>query len=96
MDRFNSAYNTSIRLRIGISTGPVVAGVIGRRKFTFDLWGDTVNLACHFGAYGEGGSIAVAEGTYERLKESFQFPRKRVLDIKGQPAVTAYELGSRL
>ncbi len=54
IEKFNRAYNTSIHLRIGVSTGPVVAGVIGHRKFNYDLWGDTVNLACRLEVAGPG------------------------------------------
>lgn len=94
--RLNEAYNTSIRIRMGISTGPLVAGVIGRKKISFDLWGETVNLACGLGTLAEAGSIAVAEPTYERLKERYCFGRKWVADLKGQSTVTAYNLGNRV
>jgi len=67
--RLNHEYDTSVRLRIGICTGPVVAGVIGRKRFAYDLWGETVNLACRLEATGEAGKIQIAESTYERLKD---------------------------
>ncbi len=66
--RLNCEYSTSLRVRIGIGTGPIVAGVIGRKKFAYDLWGDTVNLAWHLAAVGEAGSIIVSQATYERLQ----------------------------
>jgi CheY-like chemotaxis protein len=93
--RLNSAYNTSFRIRVGITTGPLVAGVIGRKKIRFDLWGETVNLAFLLGKIAEAGTIVVSEPTYERLKDRFHFQRKWVSAITGQPAVTAYDLGNR-
>jgi class 3 adenylate cyclase len=95
IERFNRAYNTSIHLRVGISTGPVVAGVIGRRKFTYDLWGDTVNLACRLESLGQAGSILVAEATYERLKRKYRFTDSRSVNIKGQGKEKVYTLCSR-
>jgi CheY-like chemotaxis protein len=94
--RLNRYYHTSIRIRIGISSGPLVAGVVGRKKTGFDLWGETVNLACLLGTIAEAGSIAVAEPTYQRLKASFRFKRKWIVDIEGQPSVTVYDLDNRI
>ena len=94
--RLNGAYNTSIRMRIGMSTGPLVAGVIGRKKISFDLWGHTVNQAFGLGTIAEGGSFTVSEATYERLKDRFSFRRKRIVGIKGQPSVTVYDLANRI
>jgi adenylate cyclase len=96
IDKFNSAYNTSIHLRIGISTGPVVAGVIGRWKFTYDLWGDTVNLACRLESLGQAGSIQVSDLTYERLKEKHRFDGSRSLEIKGRGTELVHVLCGRL
>ena len=92
IERFNRAYNTSIHLRIGLSSGPVVAGVIGRRKFTFDLWGDTVNLAFRLESLGAAGSIQVSEATYERLKHKFRFEGSRCVQIKGRGEENVYTL----
>jgi adenylate cyclase len=92
IQRFNRSYNSSIHLRIGISTGPVVAGVIGRRKFSYDLWGDTVNLACRLESLGRAGSILVSESTYERLKHKHRFEDGRSLNIKGRGKETVYTL----
>ena len=96
IERLNLEYRTSVSIRIGISTGPVVAGVIGRTRFSYDLWGDTVNLASRLEASGERGSITVAESTYEELKGKFRFQRKRTVDIRGHGTVTVYELGNRV
>ncbi len=73
IEHFNRGYGTSIRLRIGICTGPLIAGVIGRHKFAYDIWGETVNLACRLEALAEPGSILVAGATYEQLKHEYTF-----------------------
>jgi len=93
--RLNYEYDTSVRLRIGICTGPVVAGVIGRRRFAYDLWGETVNLACRLESTGEAGKIQIAESTYERLKDKYQFEPKHRIDVKGHDLLSAYWLGKR-
>jgi class 3 adenylate cyclase len=96
IEKFNSSYNTSIHLRIGISTGSVVAGVIGRWKFAYDLWGDTVNLACRLESLGEAGTILVSDLTYQRLKDKFRFDGSRSVEIKGRPAEVVHTLLGRL
>jgi class 3 adenylate cyclase len=96
IEKFNRAYNTSIQLRIGISTGSVVAGVIGRWKFAYDLWGDTVNLACRLESLGQPGSIQVSDLTYERLKDKFRFDGSRSLEIKGRGTELVHALCGRL
>jgi len=92
IERFNSQYNTSIQIRIGICTGPVVAGVIGRKRFAYDLWGETVNLACHLESTGEPGKIQVAESTFERLRRKYQFASNHRIDLKGHDPLPAYWL----
>jgi CheY-like chemotaxis protein len=86
--QFNAQYKTSIRLRIGISTGPVVSGVIGRRKFAYDLWGETVNLACQLESTGFPGGIQVDEATYERVRKFYRFSGPRPLQLKRGNSVT--------
>jgi len=95
IDKFNRAHNTSIQLRIGVSTGSVVAGVIGRWKFTYDLWGDTVNVACRLESLGQAGSILVSDLTYERLKDKYRFDGSRSLDIKGHGTELVHVLCGR-
>jgi adenylate cyclase len=63
---------TVLQVRIGIDTGPVVAGVIGRAKFTYDLWGDTVNTASRMESHAQPGTIQGTERTYERLRELYE------------------------
>jgi adenylate cyclase len=94
--RLNEQYDTSIRLRIGISTGPVVAGVIGRKKFAFDVWGEAVNFACRLEATGEPGKIHISEPTFDRLKEKFHFEQSHNVNAKGHGAQPAFWLGQRV
>ena len=96
IEKFNRAYNTSIQLRIGISTGSVVAGVIGRWKFTYDLWGDTVNLACRLESLGQPATILVSDLTYQRLRDKYRFDDSRSLEIKGRAAELVHTLRGRL
>jgi class 3 adenylate cyclase len=83
-------------MRIGINTGPVVAGVIGRKKFLYDLWGDTVNVASRMEALGIAGKIQVTETTYSSLKHQFQFQERGPIHVKGRGEMVTYFLTGRL
>jgi urea transport system substrate-binding protein len=82
-------------LRIGINTGPVVAGVIGMKKFAYDLWGDAVNVASRMESHGVAGSIQVTEATYERLKDRYVFERRGAIEVKGKGEMITYWLKAR-
>jgi class 3 adenylate cyclase len=81
-------------LRIGINTGPVVAGVIGRSKFTYDVWGETVNTARHMETYGAAGYIQVNETTYLKLRDKYAFEDRGEFSIK-EGALKTYFLKGR-
>jgi len=93
--QFNRQYSTSILIRIGISTGPVVAGVIGRKKFTYDVWGDTVNVAFRLGTAAQPGQILVDDTTFARLEGRCRFDPWQNLDLKGRGEVTVHRLLER-
>ena len=79
-----------IQLRIGIHTGPAVAGVIGLKKFIYDVWGDTVNMASRLEGAGVPGRIQVGRQTYERLFDSFGFEARGEIELKGKGLVETF------
>jgi len=85
----------SLGLHIGISTGPVVAGVIGVRRFIYDLWGNTVNVASRLSSEAPAGAIMVDEPTYVRLNGRYRFSRAMTVDVKGKGPMTVYLLDGR-
>ena len=91
--RFNG---TEIQLRVGIHSGPVIAGVIGTRKFAYDLWGDTVNIASRMESHGLPGRIQVSEVVYEKLRDNFRFEERGIINVKGRGTMTTYWLISAL
>ena len=87
---YNSTTKLKFKMRIGINSGKVVAGVIGRSKFIYDLWGDTVNVASRMESTGIAGKIHVSASTYELLKNEFAFSAPMVIDVKGKGAMKTY------
>ena len=85
-----------LQMRIGIGTGPVVAGVVGKKKFIYDLWGDTVNIASRITTEGSPGMIHCDQVTYERLAEKFEFDPPKTVYLKGKGDTTVYRLVGRL
>jgi adenylate cyclase len=81
-----------LAMRIGIDTGPVVAGVIGRHKFIYDLWGDTVNTASRMESHGVVGRIQVTEATYRRLRDRYRFEDRGEIEVKGKGRLQTYLL----
>lgn len=93
---FNQENKQDFAIRIGINTGPVVAGVIGTKKFIYDLWGDAVNIASRMESHGIPGCIQMSQSTYEKIKGKFVIERRGMVYVKGKGEMATYLLMSRL
>ena len=91
-ESFGQRFGATISLRIGINSGPVVAGVIGRKKFLYDLWGDAVNTASRMESHGEPGAIQVTESTYTALKDEFHLEKRPPIEVKGKGMLATWWL----
>ncbi|KSV83651.1 hypothetical protein N184_34670 [Sinorhizobium sp. GL28] len=85
-------HNTSLKLRVGINSGSVVAGVIGKSKYIYDLWGDTVNLASRMESAGVPDSVQVTRTVYDQLQGQFVFEARGAIDVKGKGKVETWLL----
>ncbi|MBC8043465.1 MAG: adenylate/guanylate cyclase domain-containing protein [Rhizobacter sp.] len=90
-----SAKRMNLTVRIGIHTGAVVAGVIGRKKFVYDLWGDTVNTASRMESQGVAGKVQVSETTYKLLESKYLFGARSSVSVKGKGEMHTYFLTGR-
>nr|WP_223807684.1 adenylate/guanylate cyclase domain-containing protein [Pseudanabaena sp. UWO311] len=95
IQKFKRTDGTNFSLRIGIHTGQAIAGVIGTKKFIYDLWGDTVNVASRMESYGIAGCTQVTEATYQLLKEKYHLDRRSAINIKGKGEMITYLLKGR-
>ena len=84
-----------LKVRIGIHTGPLIGGVIGKNKFTYDLWGDTVNIASRMESHGVEGKIQISEEVYERLRDKYEIEYRGVIEIKGKGAMRVHILNGK-
>ncbi len=85
-------HQVNMKLRVGVNSGPVVAGVIGKSKYIYDLWGDTVNLASRMESGGIPDSVQVTRPVYEKLKGQFVFEARGAIEVKGKGSVEAWLL----
>ncbi len=92
IDELNVKLEATFDLRIGINSGPVVAGVIGTKKFIYDLWGNAVNTASRMESHGVPGRIQVSFYTYELLRDKYEFEERGLIDVKGQGEMRTYFL----
>ncbi len=94
-ERLRTQDGKAIQFRIGINSGPLVAGVIGRKKFHYDVWGDTVNTASRMESHGEAGKVQITTHTREILKEAFACEKRGIVDIKGKGEMETWWLVGR-
>jgi adenylate cyclase len=95
MEDFSASFDERLSLRIGIHTGPAVAGVIGKKKFIYDVWGDTVNTASRMESHGEPGTIHVTDVVHTRLASKYEFSGRGEIDVKGKGRMRTWYLTGR-
>lgn len=94
LSKIEEKYQYNLQVRIGINSGRAVAGVIGKSKFIYDLWGDSVNLASRLESHGIPGRIQVSEELYLQVKDHFQFEERGMIKVKGKGELKTYLLVS--
>ena len=87
---FNRDSKIKVNMRVGLNSGKIVAGVIGKSKFIYDIWGDTVNVAFRMQSAGEIGKICVTESVYNAVKDEFDFSGPNEVDVKGKGKMKSY------
>jgi PAS domain S-box-containing protein len=92
LERFNRAQGLTFQLRMGIHSGALVAGVIGTKKYVYDVWGDTVNTASRMESQGVPGEIQVSEDTHRLLSDRYRFEDRGLIAVKGMGGIRAYLL----
>lgn len=90
--RHNGPDGKPLQMRIGINSGPVVAGVIGHKKFAYDLWGDAVNVAARMESHGEAGRIQISDSTHALINGMFLVEERGLIDVKGKGSMTTFFL----
>jgi len=89
-ERLKNKDNLALEIRIGIHSGPVIAGVLGRKKMIYDIWGDSVNIASRMESNGAAGKVNISESTYKLLKNRYKCESRGTVEIKGKGAMAMY------
>ena len=95
IQELNVKLDANFEIRIGINSGPVVAGVIGTKKFIYDLWGNAVNTASRMESHGIPGRIQVSFYTYDLLCDKYEFEERGLIEIKGKGEMRTYFMTGR-
>jgi adenylate cyclase len=95
VDQFNERGSHTLQVRIGVATGSVVAGVIGKRRYLYDVWGDAVNIASRMESHGVAGRVQVAESTRRLLGEAFLLEERGALEVEGKGEMTTWFVSGR-
>ena len=90
LDEMNKTHDLKMKMRVGVHTGPVVAGVVGAQKIEYDIWGDTVNIASRMESHGEVGRVNISETTYRYVKEFFKCENRGMMDVKNKGEMEMY------
>jgi class 3 adenylate cyclase len=92
---YNVSHGHTFELRVGVSCGPLTAGVIGSRKFSYDIWGDTVNVASRMESTGIPGRVQVTEAVARVAAEHFEFEDRGLVSVKGKGKMRTFLVSSR-
>ena len=95
IERLNRQHGENFEIRVGIHTGPVVAGVIGKNKFNYDLWGETVNIASRMESHGVPGKVQISGATYNKIKDKFRLDYRGPIEVKGKGLMVTHFLSGR-
>ena len=95
ISELSEEFHEDFSVRIGINTGPVVGGVIGKKKFIYDVWGDTVNIASRMESTGSPGSVHVSHETYLRIQDSYVFEDRGEIEVKGKGKMRTWLIRER-
>jgi class 3 adenylate cyclase len=95
IQELSAHYKEDFSVRIGINTGPVVGGVIGKKKFIYDVWGDTVNIASRMESTGSPGAVQVSHETYLRIRNMYDFEDRGEIEVKGKGAMRTWLIKGR-
>lgn len=95
IEDFNASSQHPLNIRIGISTGTAVAGIIGKSKFLYDLWGDVVNTASRMESHGIAGRIQMSESTRQALTRTFSLEHRGIIEVKGKGEMSTWFLNNQ-